>query len=202
MGKIIKRGAEAVLRLDGETLAKERVKKGYRLEALDEKIRKQRTGRESRLMLKAERAGVFVPKIAVTDRFKIKMEYLGKGTVKKVLTGLKERERRRVCEMIGESIAKMHSNGIMHGDLTTSNMIYSGGRVYFIDFGLGKPSQRVEDFATDLYLLYEALISTHFELHKGVWEMILDAYKKHNPAAEEVLNRLERIRKRRRYKGR
>jgi Kae1-associated kinase Bud32 len=202
MAELVKRGAEAALYLKGGELVKERIEKGYRLEILDERIRRQRTRRENKLMLKAGRAGAAVPKIFGVGDFEIKMEYLGKETVKKILNDLPEGKRREICKMIGESIARLHSAGIIHGDLTTSNMVYKDGKIYLIDFGLGKSSRRVEDYATDLYLLFEALISTHFGIHKEAWEAVLGSYRRNFPNAKEVLNRLERIKGRRRYAGR
>jgi tRNA A-37 threonylcarbamoyl transferase component Bud32 len=133
-----------------------------------------------------------------------------------------------VYGLMGESIGKLHSAGIIHGDLTTSNMIFKdavqkGGteerrrqqtpsgkgaanftqeaRLYIIDFGLGKISGKIEDQAVDLYLLYEALKSTHLRLMGDAWKGILKAYKQNYSKSNEVLSRVMKIEKRRRYKG-
>ena len=120
------------------------------------------------------------------------------------------------CEEIGrkiaESVAKLHNYNIIHGDLTTSNMILSHTdktdeqsesiRVFFIDFGLGFRSQKTEDKAIDLYLLHEALESTHFDILKKIWKIILETYKQSYDKAEQVIKTLSDIEKRGRYRKR
>jgi len=109
-------------------------------------------------------------------------------------------ERTEIYKKIGKSVAYLHSSGIIHGDLTTSNMIMAGGEIFFIDFGLGKVSTRIEDQATDLYLLYEAFKSTHFKILDEAWSMVLKTYKQNYLNADNVLKRIEKIKTRRRYK--
>ncbi len=207
MKKIIAQGAEAVLYLDKyqdhQVLVKERVKKGYRTPELDKKIRSIRTKREENLLDRARRAGVTTPRIwdVNSPEFKIIMEYVdGKG-IKDTLNDMPKNERMWICELIGKSIARLHSSGIMHGDLTTSNMILKDKKLYLIDFGLGRFSQRVEDQAVDLFLLYEALKSTHFRILNEAWKNILNTYKQEYSKSKEVLNRIDKIRVRRRYRG-
>lgn len=200
MKKIIQRGAEAILYLRGKELVKERIKKGYRLPELDMKIRRQRTKGEAKLMERSRGSGVTIPKVRVEDEFKLVMEYLRGERIKDVLNGMTPKERTDVCGKMGEIIAKLHANGIIHGDLTTSNMILKGKEVYLIDFGLGKFSEKVEDQAVDLFLLYEALKSTHFRVLEKCWERVLKTYGQNYPNAKEVLKRIEKIKKRRRYR--
>jgi len=85
--------------------------------------------------------------------------------------------------------------------MTTSNLILKGKRLFIIDFGLGKMTQRPEDFATDLFLLYEALKSTHFEYLNEAWQKILKAYCEKYSLSDAVLQRFRKIENRRRYKG-
>ncbi len=202
MLKIIQRGAEAVLYLDNwngkKVLVKERIKKGYRIPELDEKIRKQRTKREAKLIETAEKIGVPTPKIFEIQEFKIIMEWIDGKRVKDVLNNLTKKKREEVCKEIGKGIFKLHSNGIIHGDLTTSNFLLKENKIYFIDFGLGKFSSRIEDQAVDLFLLFEALRSTHFKFLEECWENVLKGYKKY-PKFKEVLKRIEKIQKRVRY---
>ncbi len=133
---IIGRGAEAVLIHDGKMLKKLRVSKGYRLPEMDEKIRKIRTRKEAKILEKAYGL-INVPRVLkVDDKTKeIDMEFIPGLKLSESLDGLQD--RLKVCKMIGESIAKLHDNDIIHGDLTTSNMIYNGEKLYFVDFGLG-----------------------------------------------------------------
>ncbi|NIO21377.1 MAG: Kae1-associated serine/threonine protein kinase, partial [Candidatus Aenigmarchaeota archaeon] len=126
-------------------------------------------------------------------------EYVKGERLKDVLNRMEKKRRDSVCESMGKMIAKLHSSGIIHGDLTTSNMILKGKEVYLIDFGLGKFSEKTEDQAVDLFLLYEALKSTHFEILEDCWKGIVNSYSKY-AKSKDVVERMEKIKKRRRYK--
>jgi Kae1-associated kinase Bud32 len=200
MKEIIQRGAEAILYMRDGELVKERVSKGYRIPELDVKIRRQRTRGEAKLMERARANGIPVPRTRTEDDFKLVMEFVEGPKLKDSLNSMDAGKRKRVCIMVGEIIAKLHSNGIIHGDLTTSNMILSGDQVVLIDFGLGKFSSSAEDMAVDLFLLYEALKSTHFAVLDECWKSVMDAYSKSRDGANDVQGRMEKIKKRRRYK--
>ncbi len=195
----IARGAEAVITREDDAVVKERIKKGYRLTELDEKLRKQRTSTEAKLLRAAKRAGVNTPKILGEDKFSLTMEFIDGKKVRDVLS---KKNAAEICEKIGEAVAKLHNYDIIHGDLTTSNMILKDEEIFFIDFGLGFASQRAEDKATDLYLLHEALESTHFEILGEAWKTVLNAYRKHYTGAEKVIKTLLEVEKRGRYKER
>jgi len=197
--QIIHRGAEAILYLDKGKLVKERISKGYRITELDQKIRKQRTKGEAKLMERSRGIGLPIPGVGMNGDFRIVMDYIQGKKLKDVLNEMDQKERAKVCEKIGEMIAGLHANGIIHGDLTTSNMILKGNEVFLVDFGLGKFSEKTEDQAVDLFLLYEALKSTHFRILGECWERIVNAYSKH-AKAKEVMGKMEKIKKRRRYK--
>ena len=109
---------------------------------------------------------------------------------------------KEVCEEIGKNISKLHDNNIIHGDLTTSNMIYNskGKKVYFIDFGLGFESEKIEDKATDLHLIKQALEAKHFKKYNEYWNYLLKGYK-NSKKFKETLIRLEIVEKRGRYKN-
>ena len=198
--QIIGIGAEAVLIKEENHLVKDRIKKSYRLPVLDEKLRRQRTKKEFKLLEKASKL-IPVPKVLKTDeKEKIYMELIGGLKLSESLDSLKNPEN--ICKTIGIQIAKLHDTDIIHGDLTTSNMIYSekNNKVYFIDFGLGFESRKVEDKAVDLHLIKEALQARHFMHHEKFFAAVLDGYKasKHHKAATE---RLKVVEKRGRYKG-
>jgi TP53 regulating kinase-like protein len=206
--KTIARGAEAVLikdRRQGEAvLIKDRVRKGYRVPELDKKIRSQRTRTEERLLGRARRAGVRAPRVWSASGHGIVMEFVEGPTVKEVLNGLPGKDRLAVYREIGRAAASLHRAGIMHGDLTTSNMVLRDGRpgeLFVIDFGLARTSQRVEDHAVDLFLLYEALKAAHFRFLDEAWKSIIKAYKHNYTIAGHVLERLWKIERRRRYRG-
>lgn len=200
MSRIIQRGAEAIIQLKGSKIVKERVSKGYRIPELDRKIRKQRTKGEMKLMERSRGKGLPVPVVRTEGDFRIVMDYIQGKKLKDVLNGMGKKERCLACEKIGEMIAGLHSSGIIHGDLTTSNMIIKGKEVFFIDFGLGKFSEKIEDQAVDLFLLYEALKSTHFEVLEECWERVVKSYSGNYSGAKEVMGKIENIKKRRRYK--
>ena len=199
--QIIGTGAEAVLIHQDGKLIKRRIKKSYRIEELDEKLRKQRTKKESKLLEKAAKI-IPVPKLIKTDEKskEIEMEFLEGKKLSDNLDSLKNAEE--ICIEIGENIAKLHDADIIHGDLTTSNMIYKEkeNRVYFIDFGLGFESKKAEDRAVDLHLIKQALEAKHFDNYEKFFKAILTGYKL-SKNYQATLNRLKAVEKRGRYKG-
>ncbi len=203
--KIIARGAEAILyreKIDSqEALVKERIRKPYRLPQIDSELRLQRTRREARLLSEARRSGVATPKVFSVDEkgCKIIMEFVQGKRLKEFFSEASEEKAEEIAESVGAQIGILHSAGIIHGDLTTSNMILSEGKIYFFDFGLGEFSQRIEDFATDISVLKEAIKSTHFRRLDILWRSIEKGYKSANPNADSVLKRMEDIEKRGRY---
>lgn len=201
--KIIAQGAEAKLYIDKldnqRVLVKERIKKVYRLKQIDEKLRKTRTKAEAKLLTEARKLGVHTPKILKLTEDKIVMQFVDGKRVKELLNKTDKKTVTRVCTKIGKDIGKLHSADIVHGDLTTSNMILSDGKIFFIDFGLGGFSKRMEDKAVDLKLLREALKSTHWKILKQCWNNILKGYKQEYRDAERVVQKIEEIDKRARY---
>ncbi|MFH0928828.1 MAG: KEOPS complex kinase/ATPase Bud32 [Candidatus Aenigmatarchaeota archaeon] len=199
--KEIKRGAEAIIWLDGSKVVKERIKKGYRLPEIDEKLRKYRTRKEGKLLLEAQRIGVNTPDVTIVSEsnFKIKMDYIEGKRLKEFFNEAKEKEMEGVAELVGRSIGLLHTNGIAHGDLTTSNMILKDEKVFFIDFGLGENTKRAENLATDLSVLKEAFKSTHFKHLNLLWDSFIKGYKQTNDNFNKVLETLNDIEKRGRY---
>lgn len=196
--QIIGRGAEAILKKEGERLTKERIKKSYRLPILDEKLRKARTKKEAKLLEKASKL-IPTPKIIKLDEKtkEIEMEFIEGKKLSEHLDNLDNKIE--VCRQIGENIAKLHDADIIHGDLTTSNMILKDEKVYFIDYGLGFESNKIEDKAVDLHLIKQALEAKHFKDYEKLFEAVREGYKasKHHVA---TLKRLEAVEKRGRYK--
>ena len=191
------RGAEAIITFSGEEVIKERLKKGYRYPELDVRLRKQRTRSEARLLGTARRHGLLVPGVLDTSEYTILMNKIPGERVKEAL---EKQPSVQVLKQIGEAAGRLHEAGIMHGDLTTSNMILSPNGLALIDFGLSKNSKRAEDHAMDLFLLYEALTATHHSILRD-WPQLLNTYKKTYSNASVVLTQFEKIRARRRYKG-
>lgn len=206
--KLIKQGAEAKLFLskkDGQKiLVKDRIKKNYRIEQIDEKIRKSRTSQEFNLLSDAKRNGIPTPRILDVDKknYKIIMEFIDGERVKELLNKSDKKTVKKLCFEIGGLIGKLHAAGIIHGDLTTSNMISRDNKIHFIDFGLGSFSRKIEDQGTDLRLLHEALKSTHHQILDISWENVIEGYKNEYSKADQVLNRVSEIEKRARYMDR
>jgi TP53 regulating kinase-like protein len=78
---------------------------------------------------------------------------------------------------IGKLVGLLHKNGIMHGDLTTSNFILFKNIIFMIDFGLSQNTIKPEDHAVDLRLIKEILNSAHAKIMKSSWKNFLIGYK-------------------------
>ena len=154
--------------------------------------------REARLLRQARASGVPTPHVLDVRDSDLVLEWLPFPTLKEVLG----EHRDWACRELGRLVARLHLARIVHGDLTTSNMIYHEGRVYFIDFGLGFFSRKIEDQGVDLKLLKDALKSTHFKVLNVCWRNILKGYKEEYPKADLVIKRVEEIEKRGRYRKR
>ncbi|MFH1425649.1 MAG: RIO1 family regulatory kinase/ATPase [archaeon] len=234
---VLSQGAEAVLIRKDDLVLKRRVAKGYRLKEMDDKIRKLRTRREGKLL---ERSGklISVPVVTGVDEKKgeIDMEFVEGLKLSEELDGLEN--WREVCLVIGKNIAKLHDADIIHGDLTTSNMILvdeelgasrlidgarvarklsdksrselrgsavddrkSGGGciVYFIDFGLGFSSSRIEDKTVDLHLIKQALEAKHYNIWERCFDAILKGYGE-SGNYDKVMKQFEKVERRGRYK--
>ena len=75
---------------------------------------------------------------------------------------MKDSRRHHLLEELGRQVGFLHSAGIVHGDLTTSNIILpDDGKPFIIDFGMATKSSEAEDRGTDLHLLQRSLIATH-----------------------------------------
>lgn len=191
--KEIARGAEAVLYEDKDRIIKHRLKKTYRIKELDEELRKQRTRRESNLLLKIP---IPHPKLIGSDnKEKIVIEKIKGKKLRDVLDKKPELARR-----VGELVAKLHNHNIIHGDLTTSNMILNKkAGIVFIDFGLSFYSHKIEDKAVDIHLFKQALNSKHHKVYDKALKEFLKGYKKVNKY-QEILNRLKKVEMRGRYR--
>lgn len=200
MQKIIARGAEAVITKERGNIKKHRIEKGYRHPTLDEKLRKARTRQEARLLEKASQI-INAPKIIQINEPKkeLVIENISGNKLSNHLENLKN--YKAVAKQIGKGVAILHDSSIIHGDLTTSNLILSNkySKVYFIDFGLGFHSARAEDKAVDIHVLKEALQAKHPKIFQSVWKFILAGYK-HSKSSGMVLKQLEKVESRGRYK--
>jgi len=200
--KTIQQGAEAKIFLDKKDnlIIKDRISKSYRHPELDKTIRKRRTKAEAKLLQKAcEIINSPKPLTTIEEFDKIKMPFINGKKLSEHLDNFALKKQKEICKQMGESIAKLHGKDIIHGDLTTSNMILKKDEVFFIDFGLGFISHKIEDKAVDLHLLRQALEAKHFKNWQVLFKKVLEGYG-HYKENEKVLEQLKKVEKRGRYK--
>ena len=207
-GTLLKKGAEASLFLmdwhGRRVVVKVRVPKKYRPAALDEQIRSYRTVHEPQLMHDAKAAGVPTPLIYMVNvpEASITMEFVEGQQIKQLLNKVSKAKRRDLCLRIGESIGKLHRQGLIHGDLTTSNMILNPeGKIFFVDFGLGEKNGELEAQGVDLHLMKRALQSTHYQSWEECFQSVLSGYSMvlGEGLAEKVYEKIREIERRGRY---
>ncbi|MFH1248788.1 MAG: KEOPS complex kinase/ATPase Bud32 [archaeon] len=202
MQKIIAQGAEAIILKYGKSIIKERIRKGYRHEELDNQLRKRRTRSEAKIISKAAKI-IPCPEVIDSDETKhlIEMQFIDGKMLSAHLDDFKISEAYKICREMGKNIAKLHNEGIIHGDLTTSNMIFKDNKVFFIDFGLSFHSSKKEDKAVDIHLMKQALESKHFEKWEKYFEEVMKGYEKYCDNYEEIKRQFEKVEGRGRYKG-
>lgn len=190
---LIAKGAESnIVRssyLGNPAVLKDRVVKNYRIPEIDNNIRKERCKLESRLLSDAKRAGVVTPvlyDVNLEDK-SILMEEIDGVIVKDIID-------EDLAFRIGEEISKLHSADIIHGDITTSNIMLRDDQLVFIDFGLGRHSQLDEDKAVDLLVLKKALQSIDYTLAVKYFDLVLKGY-----GNESIVNAIADIESRGRY---
>jgi len=205
---LIKKGAEAYLYLEErygrKVIIKRRLAKRYRIPELDNEIRSQRTVHEPQIIHRAKEAGVSTPMLFMVDPAEatIVMEFVEGRQVKQILGDLSAEERVSLCRTIGENIGRLHKNGIIHGDLTTSNMILTPqGKVVFVDFGLSEQTTELEARGVDIHLVKRAFQSVHYDYVKDCFDAIVQGYKMAvgEKMAAEVLGKVKDIGRRGRY---
>lgn len=205
---IIKKGAEANLYLEmwfnRKVIVKRRLPKKYRLPKLDMEIRSKRTIHEPQFIHGAKEAGVPTPTILLIDleNSTIIMEFIEGKQVKEILDEIPLKDKIYLCNHIGKLIGRLHLNGIIHGDLTTSNMILNQyNTVVFLDFGLSERSKEIEARGVDLHLMKRALHSTHVEHAKLCFDAVIEGYAEAigEAGSKKVLNKIREIERRGRY---
>ena len=203
--RLLYRGAEADV-FKGEWCGEAAVYKvrkplAYRLPELDKQIRSQRTVHEAQMLHLSKLAGVSTPHLYYLSppEALLVMEYVQGERLKTLLLedGLTRERVEALGEALGRGIARLHAAGIMHGDLTTSNVIVDGDAFSLIDFGLAIHSKRLEDQAVDLRLIKETLTGAHHAVSKQLMQALLSGYssvlgKERAGAATRKLTEIER----------
>lgn len=233
--QLISQGAEAKIFLNEKEniVIKDRIPKSYRLPELDRKIIKSRTKSETKLLIKANQIiDAPLPKES-KEINQIIMPFIRGEKLSNSLNNFLLEKQKEIMKKIGESISKLHQNNIIHGDLTTSNMILvndnrnkivndnsednyiakkdklvltdkkrgdNNFQIFFIDFGLGYISRKIEDKAVDIHLLKQALEARHFQN----WEILFDefqkSYSENYSEAKIIFERLTAVEHRGRYR--
>jgi Kae1-associated kinase Bud32 len=194
----ISEGAEAFIYrgnfLGLDAVIKSRIRKGYRIKEMDERIRATRTKKEARILSIASDSGVLAPTVLFVDRYNICMSEI-KGRNLNSLLKL-EKDVDGVFYQLGVYAGMLHKAGIAHGDYTPANvMVDNAGKAWIIDFGLSEMTGSFEEGALDLLLMKRAISAEQFR----TFEM---GYKKQRLNAMEVLRRLAEIERRGRYQTR
>ncbi len=205
--KLIKQGAEARV-YRGEhsgksIIIKERFTKSYRVPVLDQRLTSRRMNQEVRSIARCLKNGVLVPEVYRVDNSHklIYMEDIQHSIVLRELldqcTGGVDTVNTAIMESVGTVLAKLHNIDLIHGDLTTSNMMYNQDKneITLIDFGLSFVSNAIEDKGVDLYVLERAFISTHPNT-ESCFEQILHSYKSMANNGDAIISKLDEVRSR------
>ena len=208
--KLIFQGAEAkVWQLSGndgkaQWICKERFSKAYRHPVLDERLTKSRCRSEARILEKCGKTtDIRVPRVVRVDPPNLYLEFLEGQSLKdywlkpNLQNGQHQIDTLVVAGKMGDVIGLLHNLGVIHGDLTTSNMMiqYTGSdyELVMIDFGLAKSTNSVEEQAVDLYVLERALQSTHPGLPENFFEVLLESYTATTASSKKSQNTLQRL---------
>jgi len=192
--KIIAEGAEAKISFfilnNKKYILKERIPKAYRAKELDNTILSKRIKSEVKLLNLAKNVNIKCPSIYYSDSKRIIMEYLMFPESKSIVN-----TNKNIMKQIAKSVFNLHSNNIIHGDLTLCNILFDkkNHEPYFIDFGLSFVSTKTEDKAMDLEVLREIIIA---DFSETVWKVFENEYKKYNP---DIIKYMEKIQKRKKY---
>ncbi|CAK5265444.1 unnamed protein product, partial [Mycena citricolor] len=205
---------------DPPILLKHRFKKGYRHPTLDGSLTRARVAGEARALAKCLRSGVSVPGIRMVDAPEgvLGIEWIDGSSVRRLLPGGAGEDENdtdeteaavdvlhTLMQLIGEEIANLHLTDMIHGDLTTSNMMLRSPsspktpntkQLVLIDFGLSYHSSLIEDKAVDMYVLERAFSSTHPD-SEPLFASVLGAYERRMGKEWPALaRRLEDVRQR------
>jgi N6-L-threonylcarbamoyladenine synthase/protein kinase Bud32 len=200
--KMIAKGAEAEIfeeKYEGKAaILKKRVKKRYRLEQLDSKLRTFRTKREAKILFAAKLAGILCPKLLAVDlkKTELVLEKINGKSLRDILNGKDAKKAGKYIIDAGLALSKLHAANIVHGDYSTANiMILPSGDVCIIDFGLSDFASSDEAKATDLLVFRKSVDEKQFSL-------FVKGYSTEFSDSRRILNRLRDIELRGRYVAR
>lgn len=196
---------------------KYRLPKPYRHPVLDQRLTRQRIIAEARILAKCRREGLAVPAVYAVEEASgcLYIEWVEGEPVRASLNRwLREHagedagasaEVKALMRRVGRAVGRLHQIGVVHGDLTTSNMMMRpprggdgaagilDGDIVMIDFGLASQGIHDEDRAVDLYVLERAFGSTHPRA-EVLFDELLEGYKETFKQAQISLRKLEEVR--------
>lgn len=192
-------GAEATVAptivMGRSALVKTRKIKSYRHAQLDHELRTTRARAEARLLAQARQAGVRTPLVLEVRADSLVLERLPGRQLKEVINATNAAD---LLREVGAATARLHERNLVHGDLTTSNILVDGG-VSLIDFGLASLNAETEDKGADLHVLMEALEATHADL-PDVFAFVMEGYR--GAGGQKIVEQtLDEIVNRGRYRG-
>jgi len=193
---ILYQGAEAIIEKIDNKVIKRRIPKSYRIKELDEKLRRERNKKEIKILKEVRRLGVNVPQVFEEGEFEFSMEFIDGIRLKEIINS---ENFSFFAKEIAKIVSTLHSQNIVHNDLTLSNMLLSGDKIYLIDFGLSDFETSVEKKAQDLLTLYYSVKSSFPEFWEKFIELFFSEYEKSYPEGIKVIERLKKILKRGRY---
>jgi Kae1-associated kinase Bud32 len=192
------RGAEAIVRLDGDSAVKERVSKRYRHHSIDKLIISRRTKTEANILRKL-RGLKGIPVIIATTKNTITMQRIQGSPLSDIK--ITDDNRETIVDGIVDILTELHSHSIVHGDLTPKNVIINESgtqKVSIIDFGLAQSSHRIEDKANDLWMTKETFIA-HDTISDGIIKTYLSRLDEKKRALFE--DRIKKMSKRGRHRS-
>ena len=209
--KLLHEGAEATVSagswLGRQAVLKSRRPRGYRHPDLDRRLTRQRLAVEARVISRLSSFGFPSPKLLFLDQQKSSMLLsMIQGRTLHDLLKSNDSSEIKLSEL-GRLIRRLHEAGISHGDLTTHNvMVTEEGSIHLIDFGLSRISPELEHLGLDLQVLRECLGASHSSIPDAM-DKVCAGYleagtsNKGAEAAQDVLDRFQKISSRVRYHG-
>lgn len=206
--RIVGMGAEAIVAravfLDLDVVIKWRFPKHYMPPHLDVEFRKIRTSIEAKALFKSLAIGVNTPIPLYVDEDKgiLIMSFIDGFLLRDVIPYLDNETICSICTTVGTYVAKLHENSIVHGDITTSNVMIDKDKdkIYIIDFGLANFVNRLEDQAIDIHIFFRSVESTHHYVENIVKKCFIEGYKQiRKKYTEKVVGMVNTIRRMGRY---
>ncbi|KAM6248735.1 EKC/KEOPS complex subunit TP53RK [Porphyrio hochstetteri] len=207
--QLVQQGAEACvyrgLFLGRAAVAKLRIPKRYRHPALEERLSRRRMAQEARSLLRCRRAGIPAPVVYFVDYVTNSIyleDIIGSVTVQDHIYSVQQSGNDSsslliLAEKMGELLARMHDEDLIHGDLTTSNVLLRPPKekldLVLIDFGLSFISGLPEDKGVDLYVLEKAFLSTHPDT-EAMFKTLLKTYAATSKKSGPVIKKLDEVR--------